>query len=193
MDSVTCEGDAFPYHYKYPRPAVTTDCVIFGYDGGALRVLLVRRGRDPYKGRWAFPGGFLEMDESADRGVVRELREETGLDVTAVRQFHTFSDPSRDPRGRVISIGYYAVIALRGVRGGDDAADARWFALDAVPPLAFDHDMMLALALTALRDTLRLDPTGRSLGLQPYVARRLADAVERAVPSDHASDSSAWL
>ena len=68
MDSVTCEGDAFPFHYKYPRPAVTTDCVIFGYDGGALRVLLVRRGRDPYKGLWAFPGGFLEMDESAGQG-----------------------------------------------------------------------------------------------------------------------------
>lgn len=193
MDSVTCEGDAFPFHYKYPRPAVTTDCVVFGYDGVKVHVLLVERGRDPYKGRWAFPGGFLEMDESADRGVVRELREETGLDVTAVRQFHTFSDPSRDPRGRVISIGYYAVIALRGVRGGDDAADARWFALDAVPPLAFDHDMMLALALAALRDTLRLDPSGRSLGLQPDVAGRLADAVGRAVPGDHASDSSAWL
>ena len=74
MDSVTCEGDAFPYHYKYPRPAVTTDCVIFGYDGGALRVLLVRRGRDPYRGLWAFPGGFLEMDESAGQGALRELR-----------------------------------------------------------------------------------------------------------------------
>lgn len=178
MDSVTCEGDAFPYHYKYPRPAVTTDCVIFGYDGGALRVLLVRRGRDPYKGLWAFPGGFLEMDESAGQGALRELREETGLTDAVLRQFHTFSDPGRDPRGRVISVAYYAVVRMQDVAGGDDADDARWFALDEVPPLAFDHGEMFERARAALRDALRLDASCLGLGFTPDDARRIACAVE---------------
>ena len=85
------------YHYKYPHPNVTTDCVIFGFDGNKLNVLLVERGLEPYKGRWAFPGGFLNMDESAEAGALRELQEETGLKGAYIRQFHTFSDPNRDP------------------------------------------------------------------------------------------------
>ncbi len=138
------------YSYKYPRPAVTTDCVIFGTDGDDMKVLLIRRGREPYKDMWAFPGGFLNMDESADDGARRELYEETGLKDVPIHQFYTFTDPGRDPRGRVISIAYYAVVplrAVRSVRGGDDAADAAWFSLDELPPLAFDHEEMLRKAL----------------------------------------------
>ena len=127
------------YHYKYPHPSVTTDCVVFGYDGLRLNVLLIERGADPFKGHWAFPGGFLNIDESAQQGAKRELFEETGLRDADIRQFHTFSAVNRDPRERVISIAYYALVRISEVKGGDDAAKAQWFPLDSVPPLAFDH------------------------------------------------------
>ena len=98
------------YCYRYPHPAVTTDCVIFGFDGERLQVLLIERGIEPYKGSWAFPGGFLKMDETAEEGARRELKEETGLDSAYMEQFHTFSTPERDPRERVITIAYYALV-----------------------------------------------------------------------------------
>ncbi len=138
------------YTYKYPHPAVTTDCVIFGYDGKQLSVLLIQRANEPYKGHWAFPGGFLNIDESAEEGALRELKEETGLEGISLQQFHTFSDPHRDSRERVISIAFYGKIDICEVKGDDDAADARWFPIDCLPPLAFDHEKMLALALQAL-------------------------------------------
>ena len=94
------------YCYRYPHPSVTTDCVIFGFDGRRLHVLLVQRGADPYKGRWAFPGGFLNMDESAEEGALRELQEETGLREACIRQFHAFTAPRRDPRARDITIAF---------------------------------------------------------------------------------------
>lgn len=139
------------YHYKYPRPSVTTDCVIFGYEGNTLKVLLIERGNEPFKGYWAFPGGFLNMEESAEEGAKRELYEETGLKDAVIKQFHTYTDPNRDPRGRVISIAYYALVEISEVKGGDDAAQARWFAIDEVPALAFDHDQMLQDALAKLK------------------------------------------
>lgn len=141
----------FKYHYKYPRPSVTTDCVIFGYEGNTLKVLLIERGNEPFKGYWAFPGGFLNMEESAEEGAKRELYEETGLKDAIIKQFHTYTDPDRDPRGRVISIAYYALVQIGEVKGGDDAAQARWFAIDEVPALAFDHDQMLQDALAKLK------------------------------------------
>ncbi len=150
MGNNAAGADEMRYHYKYPHPAVTTDCVVFAIDGGTVSVLLVRRGNEPHKGRWAFPGGFLNIDEHADAGVLRELEEETGLRLTAARQFHTFTQPDRDPRERVISIAYYAVTRRQAVAGGDDAADARWFSTDALPPLAFDHAEMLRKAAQAL-------------------------------------------
>ena len=128
------------YTYEYPHPSVTTDCVIFGFDGTKLKVLLVERGIEPFKGRWAFPGGFLRMDESTEACALRELQEETGLEGAYIKQFHTFSDPKRDPRERVVTVAYYALVRMQEVRGGDDAARAAWFALDEVPSLAFDHD-----------------------------------------------------
>lgn len=143
--------------YKYPRPAVTTDCVIFGTEGCQVKVLLIERGNEPYKGRWAFPGGFLNMDETAEEGALRELREETGYEAARVEQFYTFSRVGRDPRGRTISVGFYAVVPLREVRGGDDAARARWFTLDEIPPLAFDHDEMLRRAVETVRRERLLD------------------------------------
>ena len=118
-------NEELKYCYKYPHPSVTTDCVIFGFDGKKLQVLLVQRGNEPYKGCWAFPGGFMNMDESAEEGALRELQEETGLKDAYIRQFHTFTAPQRDPRERVITIAYYALVRIQEVKGDDDATDAR--------------------------------------------------------------------
>ena len=142
------------YTYKYPRPAVTTDCVVFSVDEHKLKILLIERGHEPYKGFWAFPGGFLNMDENAEQGALRELREETGLELQNIKELGTFSEVDRDPRGRVISIAFYALDRKSEVKGDDDAAQARWFALDEVPRLAFDHDLMLKKALQKLKEDL---------------------------------------
>ena len=139
------------YTYDYPRPAVTTDCVVFGFDGHDLKILLIERGIEPYKGAWAFPGGFLNMDETAEQGALRELREETGLDLNYLKQVGAFSDVDRDPRTRVITIAFYALAKKSEVQGGDDAAKAQWFALNEVPRLAFDHDYILRKTMEKLR------------------------------------------
>ena len=102
------------YAYKYPHPSVTADCIIFGFDGGKLKVLLIERGQDPYKGRWAFPGGFVQMDESCEDGALRELEEETALKGMSVQQFHTYSEPNRDPRERVITVAFLTGSFTRG-------------------------------------------------------------------------------
>ena len=151
------------YTYDYPRPAVTTDCVIFGYDGKELKVLLIERGIEPFKGCWAFPGGFLNMDEDALAGARRELKEETGLEDAFIEQFHTFSEPGRDPRGRVITIAHYALVKIQEVEGGDDAAQARWFPIGEVPPLAFDHDRILRMAMCRLKEKIHFEPVGFEL------------------------------
>ena len=151
------------FTYEYPHPSVTTDCVIFGFDGTKLNVLLIERGVEPYKGRWAFPGGFLRMDESTETGALRELQEETGMEGAYIKQFHTFSDPNRDPRERVLTVAYYALVRMQEVKGGDDAAKAEWFALDEVPSLAFDHDHILRIALKELRKQIHFVPIGFEL------------------------------
>ena len=151
------------YTYDYPRPAVATDCGIFGYDGKELKVLLIERGIEPFKGCWAFPGGFLNMDEDALAGARRELKEETGLENAFIEQFHTFSEPGRDPRGRVITIAHYALVKIQEVEGGDDAAQARWFPIGEVPPLAFDHDRILRMAMSRLKEKIHFEPVGFEL------------------------------
>ena len=151
------------YCYKYPHPAVATDCVIFGFDGVSIKVLLIQRGIEPYKDHWALPGGFVGIDESAEEWACRELQEETGLTGVSVEQFHAFSDVNRDPRERVISIAYYALVKLSEVRGGDDASEAQWFSYDDVPSLAFDHDRILRMALRHLRDRICFEPVGFDL------------------------------
>ncbi len=173
-----CNTEELKYCYKYPHPSVTTDCVIFGFDGNKLRVLLVKRGIEPYKGRWAFPGGFIKMDESAEDGALRELQEETGLTGAFIRQFHTFSDPNRDPRERVITIAYYALVRMKEVIGGDDADEAQWFALDEVPQLAFDHDRILRMAVRALRQNIHFEPIGFELLPQEFTTKELQNLYE---------------
>ncbi len=151
------------YCYKYPHPAVTTDCVIFCFDGKELNVLLVQRGVDPYKDAWAFPGGFLQMNESAEECALRELKEETQLEPEHIEQFHTFTEVNRDPRERVISIAYFALVKKSDVVGGDDASQAKWFKLNEVPRLAFDHDYIFRKALNALKEKIHFEPIGFEL------------------------------
>lgn len=166
------------YTYKYPHPSVTTDCVIFGFDGVKLQVLLIERGIEPFKGRWAFPGGFLNPDETAEEGALRELQEETGLTGAYIEQFHTFTDPHRDPRERAITIAYYALVRLQEVRGGDDAAKAKWFALDEVPQLAFDHDRILRKAVKRLRERIHFKPVGFELLPEKFTMKELQTLYE---------------
>ena len=166
------------YTYKYPHPSVTTDCVIFGFDGNKLKVLLIERGIEPFKGKWAFPGGFLKMEESAEEGALRELKEETGLTGAYIRQFHAFTAPDRDPRERVITIAYYALVRLQEVAGGDDAARAQWFSLDEVPSLAFDHDMILRLAERELRRQIHFEPVGFELLPEKFTMKALQQLYE---------------
>ncbi|MCT4614161.1 MAG: NUDIX hydrolase [Marinifilaceae bacterium] len=153
------------YCYEYPRPSLTTDCVIFGFDGLNINILLIQRGGEPFKGKWAFPGGFVDMNESTEEGAKRELFEETGIDNVFIEQLYTFSDVNRDPRGRVISVAYYALVKSSDYNliAGDDAAKAKWFKLDEVPSLAFDHDMILRVAHSRLKSKIRYQPIGFEL------------------------------
>ena len=166
------------YSYKYPHPSVTTDCVIFGFDGGKLKVLLVERGLEPYKGRWAFPGGFVKMDESCEEGALRELEEETALKGTYVQQFHTYSAPNRDPRERVITVAFFALVRIQEVEAGDDANKAQWFTIDEVPQLAFDHDVILRDALKRLRERIHFQPIGFELLPEKFTMRQLQNLYE---------------
>ena len=161
------------YCYKYPHPAVTTDCVIFGFDGSELQVLLIERGIEPFKGKWAFPGGFLNMDETAGEGAMRELKEETGLENAYIEQFNTYSEPGRDPRERVITIAHYALVRIQEVKGGDDAAKAQWFPIDEVPQLAFDHDKILRDAMRKLRERIHFEHIGFELLPEKFTMREL--------------------
>lgn len=167
-----------PYCYKYPHPAVTTDCVIFGFDGTQLNVLLVKRGGEPYAGWWAFPGGFLNITESAEVGALRELQEETQLTPAYVEQFHTYTDPDRDPRERVITIAYLALVNIQQVKGADDAKEARWFPLDQIPHLAFDHGIILHDAMGCLRQRIHFHPIGHDLLPEQFTLKQLQNLYE---------------
>lgn len=156
------------YIYKYPHPAVTTDSVVFGFDGKELNILLIQRGIEPYKDKWAIPGGFIRMDETAEEGALRELREETGLEDIFLEQFHTFTALGRDPRKdevtglpeRVMTIGFLAFVRQDdySVLAGDDAARAQWFKVKNLPELAFDHKEIIEMALEKLRWKIIYEP-----------------------------------
>ena len=136
------------YTYKYPRPAVTADCVVMTKES-VPQVLLIERGADPFKGCWAFPGGFMNMDETTEECAIRELKEETGMKVSKLHQIGAYSKVDRDPRGRTITVAYLAIVDTPlAVTGQDDAAKAQWFPIDALPPLAFDHEDIMRDALS---------------------------------------------
>ena len=147
-----------PYLYQYPHPAVTADCVIFGFDGTEIKTLLIERVNEPYRGCWAFPGGFLEMDETVEQCAMRELKEETGLDQGHFRQVKAYSAVDRDPRERIITVAFYVIAKVREAKGCDDAADARWFPINDLPKLAFDHEEIFADALTQLKKDYLFNP-----------------------------------
>lgn len=151
--------------YKYPRPSVTVDAVVFGVDGVALKILLIQRKDVPFKGAWALPGGFVQMGESLDDAARRELAEETGLRPSYMEQLYTFGEPGRDPRGRVITVAYVALVRpdAHAIAAASDARDARWFALDELPALAFDHREIIDMALRRLRAKVRYAPIGFDL------------------------------
>jgi len=151
--------------YEYPRPALTVDCVVFAIEDEVLKVLLIRRANDPYAGTWALPGGFVDMDETLESAARRELGEETGLEDLFLEQLYTFGQPVRDPRGRVVSVAYYALVNLAGrqVRADSDASAASWFPVDALPDLAFDHREILDTALERVRGKVRYAPLGFEL------------------------------
>jgi 8-oxo-dGTP diphosphatase len=145
------------YVYEWPRPMVTTDAVIFAVTPEATKLLLVNRRDDPYKGKWAIPGGFINMDEELEDAVARELREETGLSGIPLEQLHTFGTVGRDPRGRQITVVYMGIIkeGLDRIKAGDDAAQAQWFDIDKLPPnMAFDHNLVANLAIEKLKSKL---------------------------------------
>ena len=167
-----------PYTYKYPHPSVTTDCVIFGFDGTTIKVLLIQRGIEPFKGKWAFPGGFMKIDETAEDCAKRELEEETGLKNTSVEQFYTFTDVNRDPRERVITIAHYALVRLSEVKGGDDATFAQWFSMDEIPSLAFDHDRILRMAINQLKERICFEPIGFDLLPEIFTMSKLQNLYE---------------
>lgn len=153
------------YTYKYPHPAVTVDGVVFGYDDADLKVLLIQRDGDPFKGKWALPGGFVRMEESLEAAVRRELEEETGITELYVEQLYTFGQPKRDPRERVVSVAYYALVKLadHAVRAASDARNVAWFPVADLPALAFDHEEILEAALMRLKGKIRYEPVGFEL------------------------------
>ena len=141
------------FSYPYPHPAVTTDVVVFTIRENRLSILLVKRANPPHQGEWALPGGFLDIDEDLDACAARELKEETGITGVYLEQLYTFGATQRDPRERVISVTYYALVpqdSLAVPRAASDAADVGWYALEDLPPLAFDHARIIEMAHSRL-------------------------------------------
>jgi len=132
------------FTYNYPRAALTVDAIVFVKNGGSALVLLIERGREPFKNKWALPGGFIEMDETLETACKRELLEETGLNVEQMTQFKTYDAIDRDPRHRTISVVYFTELnEIQQVEGSDDASQAEWFPVSDLPELAFDHKQIL--------------------------------------------------
>ncbi len=162
---------------NYERPAVTVDVIVFSVAKGELRVLLIKRKQAPFAGKWALPGGFVEMDESLEAAAARELREETGITDIFLEQLHTFGAPGRDPRMRVISVAYLALSADHRLQhhAGDDAAESGWFSILELPELAFDHKQIMRYAVEYLRFILEKDgkpyPTQENLGKFRQIAQ----------------------
>ena len=154
-----------PHTYRHARAALTVDCVVFGFDAGELKVLLIQRALAPFKGHWSLPGGFVHVDETLDDAARRELAEETGLQHVFLEQLYTFGAVKRDPRERVVSVAHFALVKLsdHAAKAATDAAEAAWFKISALPRLAFDHADMVAAALTRLQGKVRYQPIGFEL------------------------------
>ena len=168
------------FKYEYARPALPVDCVVFGLDEVDLKVLLIERDLPPFEGKWALPGGFVRVEESLDDAALRELEEETGLKKVFLEQLYTVGDLKRDPRERVVTVAYYALVRLSShkVQAATDARQALWFAIDDLPKLAFDHDKILKMAHERLRGKVRYQPIGFELLPQKFTLRQLQHLYE---------------
>lgn len=151
--------------YEFPRAALTVDCVVFGFDEGDLKLLLIQRNIEPFKGKWALPGGFVRIDENLEEAALRELEEEAGVSKVYLEQLYTFGELKRDPRERVVTVAYYALVKLSNhkVRGGTDASHAAWFDVSDLPKVAFDHEEVIEKALQRLKGKVQYEPIGFEL------------------------------
>lgn len=165
---------------KYERPSVTVDVVIFSLVDEELRVLLIQRKRPPYQNMWAIPGGFVKIDESLEEAAARELVEETGVSDVYIEQLYTFGTPERDPRTRVITVAYFALVPHDAIQphAGDDAAQTSWFSMKDLPELAFDHRQILDYALTRVRYKLEYSSVGFQLLPDVFTLTELQRAYE---------------
>jgi len=166
---------------KCKQAHVTVDCVVFGLDEQDLKILLIQRGFEPFKGSWAIPGGFVKADESLEKAALRELKEETGVQNVFLEQLYTFGDVHRDPRRRIVTVAYYALVNLRDhtIKAATDASNAAWFAVDDIPKLAFDHARIIETALRRLRGKVRYEPIGFELLPEKFTLTQLQRMYEK--------------
>ena len=167
------KGEAYPHCYKYPQAAVTADWVLFSYDCKKLKVLLIKRGGEPYKDFWVFPGGFINPDETVEQGAIRELMEETSLRADYMEQIKVFSTPDRDPRQRVMTVPFLGLVKNAEAKSGDDAAAAEWFDADQLPQLAFDHQQIFEEAMKVMRISLEMNQLARFLMPEQFTMPQL--------------------
>ncbi len=156
-----------PYTYEFARPNLTIDCVVFGLDVAEddLKVMLIQRDIPPFEGRWALPGGFVRINETLEETARRELKEETGIEKVYLEQLYSFGDLKRDPRERIVTIAYYALVNLNehNIKATTDARNAAWFSVSDLPPLAFDHNQIVEFSLKRLKGKVRYEPIGFEL------------------------------
>jgi 8-oxo-dGTP diphosphatase len=167
--------------YKYPRPNLTVDCVVFGLDEEDLKILLIQRNLPPFEGKWALPGGFVQMDETLVEAARRELREETGVQNLYLEQLYTFGAVDRDPRERIVSVAYYALVNLNDheLMAATDARDAAWFSVDDLPSLAFDHIEIVNVAHKRLKGKVVYEPIGFELLPKKFTLTQLQQMYEK--------------
>lgn len=174
------------FTYEFPRGVLTVDCVVFGLDDDELKVMLIQRDLAPFQGEWALPGGFVRLDETLDDAAKRELQEETGLQNVFLEQLYSFGAVQRDPRERVVSVAYFALVNLADhkVQAATDARDAGWFAVHDVPTLAFDHNEILQIAFNRLKGKLRYQPVGFELLPSKFTLSQLQHLYELVLERD---------
>jgi 8-oxo-dGTP diphosphatase len=173
------------HHYEYPRPALATDCVIFGFDGGELKLLLLQREKDPFRNQWALPGGFVFMQETTEDCAKRILQEKAGIKQVFIEQLYTFSDVARDPRERIISVAYFALVNKHQYKliAGRDTIKAEWFELSKLPKLAFDHLKIVKAAVQRLKGKASYQPVGFELLNEKFTLSELQAVYEAIMAS----------
>ena len=169
------------FSYPFERANLAVDAVVFGLDEEDLKIILIERDLAPYEGRWALPGGFVHIHESLEEAAKRELREETGIHNLFLEQLYTFGDVDRDPRERVVSVAYFALVNLRDhqIKAATDARNAAWFSVDDIPPLPFDHNKIVDVALKRLQGKVSYEPIGFELLPKKFTLTQLQRMYEK--------------